>query len=95
MRITKDEVRHVAELARLNLSDAEEDRMTDQLNAILTYVTKLDELDTTGVAVTTHTQPVTNAFREDIVCPSLPREKGLANGPKQNGESFVVPRIIG
>ena len=95
MKITRDEVRHVAALARLDLSGAEVDRMTDQLNVILTYVAKLDELDTAGVAVTTHTQKVVNAFREDEVRPSLPREQALANGPEQNGEAFVVPKIIG
>ena len=95
MKITTEEVRHVAKLARLDLSDAEVDRMTGQLDAILTYVAKLDELDTTNVAVTTHTQQVVNAFREDEVRPSLPREKALAGGPEQNGESFVVPRVIG
>jgi aspartyl-tRNA(Asn)/glutamyl-tRNA(Gln) amidotransferase subunit C len=95
MKITTEEVRHVAKLARLDLSDAEVDRMTGQLDAILTYVAKLDELDTTNVAVTTHTQQVVNAFREDEVRPSLPRELALANGPEQNGESFVVPRVIG
>ncbi len=95
MKITREEVRHVAKLARLDLTDAEVDRMTGQLDAILTYVAKLDELDTTGVVATTHTQQVVNAFRDDVVRPSLPREQALANGPEQNGESFVVPRVIG
>ena len=88
-------MRHVAKLARLDLTDAEVDRMTGQLDAILTYVAKLDELETTGVVATTHTQQVVNAFRDDAVRPSLPREQALANGPEQNGESFVVPRVIG
>lgn len=95
MKITRQEVQHVAGLARLELSEAEVDRMTGQLDAILTYVAKLDELDTTGVAVITHTQGVVNAFREDEVRPSLTRQEALANAPEQNGESFVVPRIIG
>lgn len=95
MKITREEVRHVAKLARLDLTDAEVDRMTGQLDAILTYVAKLDELETTGVVATTHTQQVVNAFRDDAVRPSLPREQALANGPEQNGESFVVPRVIG
>jgi aspartyl-tRNA(Asn)/glutamyl-tRNA(Gln) amidotransferase subunit C len=94
MKITSKEVRHVAKLARLDLTDAEVDRMTGRLDAILSYVAKLDELDTVGVTVTTHSQQVVNAFREDTVRPSLPREVALANGPEQNGESFVVPRVI-
>ena len=88
-------MQHVAKLARLDLTAAEVDRMTGQLDAILSYVAKLDELDVTGVAVTTHTQQVVNAFREDEARPSLPRELALANAPEQNGESFVVPRVIG
>lgn len=95
MKITCEEVQHVAKLARLELSAAEVERMTGQLDAILSYVAKLDELDTSGVAVTTHTQNVVNAFREDEVRPSLPRERALANGPDQNDEAFVVPRVIG
>ena len=95
MKITREEVRHVAKLARLDLTETEVDRMTGQLDAILSYVAKLDELDTTGVTATTHPQPVVNAFRDDAIKPSLPREQALANGPEQNGESFVVPRVIG
>ena len=95
MKITREEVQHVAKLARLELSAAEVERMTGQLDAILSYVAKLDELDTSGVAITTHTQNVVNAFREDEVRPSLPRERALANGPDQNDEAFVVPRVIG
>jgi aspartyl-tRNA(Asn)/glutamyl-tRNA(Gln) amidotransferase subunit C len=94
MKITQEEVQRVAKLARLDLSAAEVERMTGQLDAILSYVAKLDELDTTGVAVTTHTQEVVNAFRDDEVQESLPREHALQNAPEQNGESFVVPRII-
>ncbi len=95
MKITLEEVRRVAALARLELSEAEVGRMTGQLDAILSYVAKLDEIETTGVAVTTHSQAVVNAFREDEVRPSLPRERALANAPEQNGEAFVVPRVIG
>ena len=94
MKITREEVENVARLARLDLADDEVDTMTRQLDNILSYVAKLDELDTTGVPVTTHTQNVSNAFRDDEVRESLPREKALANAPKQNGEAFVVPKII-
>jgi len=95
MKINNDEVERVAQLARLDLSKDEVENMTRQLDAILSYVAKLDELDTTGVAVTTHTQDVVNAFRDDAVRASLPREKALAAGPRQNGETFVVPKVIG
>jgi len=94
MKITREEVEHIAKLARLELHAEEIDRVTAQLDTILSYVAKLDGLDTTGVAVTTHTQGVCNAFREDEVKESVKREKALANGPRQNGEAFVVPRII-
>lgn len=87
-------MQHVAKLARLDLTAIEVERMTGQLNAILTYAAKLDELDTTGVPVTTHTQQVVNAFREDEVQVSLPLERVLANAPEHNGESFVVPQVI-
>lgn len=94
MRITEKEVEHVAHLARLNLGKDELVRMTAQLDTILSYVAKLDELDTTGVEPTTHAFSINNAFREDTVQDSLEQGQALANGPKQNGEAFVVPRVI-
>jgi aspartyl-tRNA(Asn)/glutamyl-tRNA(Gln) amidotransferase subunit C len=94
MKITSKEVEHVAKLARLDLKPDEVERMTTQLDTILSYVAKLDELDTEGVPVTTHTQNIANAFREDEVQDSLDRKKVLANGPLQNNEAFIVPRII-
>lgn len=94
MKITQEEVQHVAKLARLDLTAAEVERMTGHLDAILSYAAKLDALDTTGVALTTHPQQVVNAFRDDEVRASLTREQALANAPEQNGESFVVPRVI-
>lgn len=94
MKISQEEVRHVAGLARLEITDQEIERMTDQLDDILRYVAKLDEVDTTDVPATTHTQQVVNAFRDDVVKPSLEREAALKNAPEDNGSSFVVPRII-
>jgi aspartyl-tRNA(Asn)/glutamyl-tRNA(Gln) amidotransferase subunit C len=94
MKITPEEILHVADLARLQLSPEEVDAMAKQLDEILTYVAKLNELDTDGIAPTTHAISIVNAFREDEVKPSLDREKTLANGPQQNGESFVVPKVI-
>ena len=94
MKITRKEVEHVAHLARLHLDGEELDLMTEQLDMILSYVAKLEELDTEGVVPTTHAFSITNAFREDIVEPSLDQEKALANGPDRDGDSFVVPRVI-
>lgn len=94
MKITLHETQHVADLARLHLTDEELEMMTSQLDTILSYVAKLDELDTSGVEPTTHALAIVNAFRDDTVNPSLSRRDALANAPQQNGESFVVPRII-
>ena len=94
MKITRQEVEHVAHLARLHLEGEELDLMTGQLDMILSYVAKLEELDTEGVEPTTHAFSITNAFREDIVEPSLDQDKALANGPDHSDDSFVVPRVI-
>jgi len=94
MKITPQEISHVADLARLHMSQEEVEAMARQLDDILTYVAKLNELDTGAIKPTAHAISIVNAFREDEVKPSLPRDKALANGPQQNGESFVVPRVI-
>ena len=94
MKITPQEISHVANLARLKLSQEEVEAMALQLDDILSYVAKLNELDTEAVKPTTHAISIVNAFREDEVKGSLPRDKALANGPRQNGEYFVVPRVI-
>ena len=94
MKITPEEILHVANLARLQMSQEEVGAMTRHLDDILTYVAKLNELDTEGITPMTHAISIVNAFREDEVKPSLDQEKALANGPEQNGESFVVPRVI-
>jgi len=94
MKITREQVEHVAILARLELSTEEIEKITGQLDDILSYVAKLDELNTEGVPVSTHVQEVANAFREDEVQAGLDRKKALANAPRENGESFIVPRII-
>ena len=94
MKITPEEVSHVAKLARLHLSPEEVEAIAKQLDDILTYVAKLNELDTENISPTTHAISIVNAFREDEVKPSLEREKTLKNGPQQDGEAFVVPRVI-
>ncbi len=94
MNITVKEVEHVAKLANLSLSEEELATFPGQLDRILGYAAKLDELDTEGVVPTTHAFSNKNAFREDEVKDSLERHEALANGPNQNGEAFVVPKII-
>ncbi|OQX10611.1 MAG: asparaginyl/glutamyl-tRNA amidotransferase subunit C [Desulfobulbaceae bacterium A2] len=94
MRISREEVAYVARLARLELSPEEEARMTGQLDALLGYVAKLEELDTKGVATTTHVLAMRNVLRDDISGESLPRERALAGGPSQDGENFLVPRVL-
>lgn len=94
MQITPEEIAKVAHLARLELNPAEVAQMAEQVGAILSYIDKLNELDTAGVPPTTHALAINNAFRDDVVIPSLPQAEALRNGPRQNGEAFVVPKII-
>jgi aspartyl-tRNA(Asn)/glutamyl-tRNA(Gln) amidotransferase subunit C len=93
-RITAEEVRELALLARLRLSDAEVTRMTDDLAAILDYVDALRELDTTSVEPMTHAVPFDCPLRDDQVRPSLPLDEALANAPRREASFFQVPRIV-
>ena len=94
MKISREEIEHVANLARLRFGGAELEKFTDQLNTILTYIDKLNELDTSEVEPTYHVLDLVNVFREDQVQPSLPRETALANAPERADGFFQVPRII-
>ncbi|TKB26280.1 Asp-tRNA(Asn)/Glu-tRNA(Gln) amidotransferase subunit GatC [Desulfopila sp. IMCC35006] len=94
MKINRNEVEHVAHLARLTLSDAELEKMTGQLDEILSYVAKLDELDTSQVTPTSHVFSVSNAFREDVEKESLSQVEALKNGPQHDDQMFQVPKII-
>ena len=92
--ITRQDVEHVAELARLELTAAEKDQFIAQLNSILTYIEKLNELNTTAVEPTSHVIPMSNVFRDDQVRPSLERDLALQNAPQESHFFFKVPRII-
>ena len=94
MKITKEEVEHVALLARLKFSESEKELFTTQLNSILEYMEKLGELDTTRIEPTFHAVVRTNVFREDLVKPSLPQELSLSNAPDGDRGFFRVPKII-
>ena len=92
--ISREEVQHVARLARLHLTDEEAERMREQLDAILAYIDKLRALPVDGVEPTAHAVPLVNVMRDDALAPSLPQEAALANAPDRAGEFFRVPRII-
>lgn len=94
MKITKDEVLHVARLARLDIDEADTERFADQIGTILDYVDTLKQVDTTGVVATSHAITLTNAFREDEETPHLEQEISLANAPEKDDGAFVVPKII-
>jgi aspartyl-tRNA(Asn)/glutamyl-tRNA(Gln) amidotransferase subunit C len=94
MALTRDEVLHVADLARLSLVPEEIELFTRQLNDILAYVEKLQELDTNGVEPLAHVIPVFNVFREDTVSQGLDRDSAMQNAPARQEGTFVVPRII-
>jgi len=94
LKITRKEVEHVAKLARLALRDEEIDTLTGQLSNILTYVEKLNELDTKNIDPTSHVLPIKNVLREDEVKISLDREKALGNAPDRTEEFFRVPKVI-
>ena len=94
MKITKQDIEHVALLARLELSEDEKETFAGQMDAILAYVEKLNELNTDGIIPTAHAVPMENAFREDLVRPSIGVENALLNGPDKVEDFFRVPKVI-
>lgn len=94
MKITRKEVEHVAKLARLALKEEEMEQFTDQLSDILTYVEKLNELDTRDVEPTSHVLPVKIFLREDELSASIERQRALGNAPDRTEEFFRVPKVI-
>lgn len=94
VKINKEQVAYVAHLARLSFEEAQQERFTSQLNDILLYMDKLNEVDTTGVEPMTHAIAQKNAFRADEVAASLPAEESLANAPEARANCFQVPKVI-
>jgi aspartyl-tRNA(Asn)/glutamyl-tRNA(Gln) amidotransferase subunit C len=94
MSITRAEIQEVALLARLELTEAEIERLAGDLSAILAYVAQLARLDTSGVEPTTHAVPMDCPLREDAVEPSLPREVATAAAPAPQDGFFSVPAIL-
>jgi len=93
-KIDETQVRHVARLARLDLTDDEVARFSTQLSAILGYIEKLNELDTDSVEPLAHCLPIHNVFREDVVIESLDTALALENAPKHFESFFKVPKIL-
>jgi len=94
MALTVEQVRHVAALARLQLTPEEEQRYATQLSAILDAMAELRQLDTSGVEPTSHAALEEPRLRADAVVPSLDPEQGLKNAPARSGTSFAVPKVI-
>ena len=94
MAFAADQIRYVAALARLKLTNEEVRRFAEQIDHILAYVDKLQQLNTDDVPPTSHVVPVANVFRQDEVAPSLPVDAALANAPQREGPFLKVPRVI-
>jgi len=94
MAISEKDVKHVAWLARLGLTDAEIQKFTQQLDVILEHAGKIAELDVKEIPPTSHAIPMKNVLREDKVGICLTPEAALSNAPKEENQSFVVPRIV-
>ncbi len=95
MAVSRKDVEHIAELARLKFNEDELNNFTEQLNEILAYVEKLNELDTENVEPLSHPIEGNNVFREDVVKKSISTEEALRNAPEKDENFFHVPKVIG
>jgi aspartyl-tRNA(Asn)/glutamyl-tRNA(Gln) amidotransferase subunit C len=95
MSLSEHDVRHVAMLARLALSDAEVEAVRDDLNSILGHIDEIQRLDLEGVEPMAHAIAVTNVTRDDIPRPSFSQECALANAPASEDGAFLIPKIVG
>ena len=95
MKITKEEVMYVADLARLDLDDASIDKFAEQIATILEYIDLLNRLDTEGIEPTSHAISLTNAFRDDEENEHLDRNLALENAPDRENGNFIVPKVVG
>ena len=93
--ISRDEVAHLAHLARLDVTEAELDRFAQQLDVILQSVQRIGEVAAEDIPPTSHAVPLTNVYRADEPAPSLPRDAALAEAPDVAEDRFRVPRILG
>ena len=94
MPLTLEEVRHIAELAKLELTEEEQVRFLEQLSAVLDYAAQLRAVDTSAISPTATVLPLRTVLRDDVVKPSLTREDLLANAPEQEAGCFRVPAVL-
>jgi aspartyl-tRNA(Asn)/glutamyl-tRNA(Gln) amidotransferase subunit C len=94
-KIDLEQVKHVAKLARLALPTQTLGKLTEQLESILEYVAKINEVDTAGVEPMAHALPIHNVLRDDVIGESLGVERALMNAPETDGPFFKVPKVIG
>ena len=94
MALTREEVEHIAQLARLALTEDEKEMFRSQLSAILSYAERLQELDTDAIPPTAHAVGVQGVMRDDVVHPSLPRDAALANAPQAQDGFVIVPTVL-
>jgi aspartyl-tRNA(Asn)/glutamyl-tRNA(Gln) amidotransferase subunit C len=92
--VTIEQVRYIASLARLRFTDEEEERLATEMNDILGYVEKLDELDTSGVQPMSHVLDLHNVFRDDVVEARISREEALKNAPDADSVYIRAPKVI-
>lgn len=94
MKISKKDIEHVAELARIYITDEEKISLESELSSIIDFADKLSELDTNGVEPAAHAIHVQNVFRNDEVVPSYKRDELIENAPEKQAGCFAVPRIV-
>ena len=95
MPVTIKDVEHIAKLAKLEFTEDEKVKFTEQFNEILSFMEKLNELDTSKVEPLSHVIELQNVFRDDVVKPSLSTEEALKNAPAKTEQFFKVPKVIG
>ena len=95
MPVTKKDVEHIAKLARLEFNEQQKEKLTQEMNDILGYIEKLNEVDTSNVEPLSHVIELSNVMREDEVKPSLSQKEALKNAPEKTEKFFKVPKVIG
>lgn len=93
-KLDESQVRHVAKLSRLDLTDNEVGRFSGELSAIVEYIEKLNQLDVEGIEPLAHCLPIHNVFRDDVVKDSLSNDEALSNAPQRHEEYFKVPKVL-